>query len=83
MTLDALLPSLVPAVGILIIWLATQASSKSKADRRELHHLRRVDLMQRRWIRRLETGYADLDLDLPQKPAGYDGLVHQGDAHDE
>lgn len=72
MTIDAsTLSALLVGLATLVTWLATQANARSKAQRRELRSLRQDELARRRYIHRLEAGYADRDLPLPVKPDGY------------
>jgi hypothetical protein len=68
--------ALLIGVATLLGWLVTQTQARSRENRAEIRWRRRVDLLKDRYIYRLEHSLALKDLDLPDKPDGWEETLH-------
>ena len=64
----AVLSTILTALSTLGVWLVTQAQARNRSTRKELRWRRKVDLLNSRYIHRLEKALSDRDRPLPDKP---------------
>lgn len=72
MTIDpSWLNTIMLALGSLLVYAANQSKQRARSQRKREKYLVKKNQLQLRYIYRLEQGYAERDLQLPDPPPGY------------
>lgn len=62
------------AITSFLGWAVTQGQARNKGMRSELRWRRKMDLLKDRYIYRLEQALSVKDMDLPEKPEGWEEM---------